>query len=333
MVLSKGTVAVTGVSGYVGSWCVRYLVAAGYQVRGTVRSLKNPSKVQHLAEMKEPVELFEADLLKPGTFDSCFTGCKAVLHVASPFLSNYKDAQTELIDPALKGTQNVLEACKRAGVNRVVLTSSCAAIQTQDSFREPEKFKGKVYSEKDWNDESTLTEGAYRMSKSLAEHAAWDFCKKNGIALTTICPNFVIGPPLSTRLDSVSVKTFKDFLEGKELGSACFGCVDVRDVAEAHVKALDIEAAKNERFLVGGQAGLTHLDLCNYLAMDERFKGKVRTALPKPPIYEPTYDNSKSREILGLVYRPVAAAVLEAGNFLVRNGLVNGFPAGDDNKE
>jgi len=336
MVLTKGLVAVTGASGYLGSWCVKYLVKNGYQARGTVRSLKNPAKVQHLMDMKEPVQLFEADLLKEGSFDTCFKGCAAVLHVASPFQLNVDNPQKDLVDPAVKGTLNVLEACKREGVKRVVLTSSCAAITCQTAMDNPEEFKDKVWTEKDWNEKSTLEKGAYRLSKYLAEKSAWDFCEKNGITLTTICPNFIVGPPLSTRLDSVSVKLFLLFLKGafieEGLSNAAFGCVDVRTVAEAHVRSLETKDAENERFLVGGRVSRSHLDLINFLRLDERFAAlKMASHFAKPVVSLPQYDNSKASKVLGLTFRPPAIGVLEVGSFLVEKGIVK-LPEEDDCK-
>jgi len=336
MVLSKGLVAVTGASGYIGSWCVKYLVERGYQARGTVRSLKDPVKVQHLMDMKEPVQLFEADLLKEGSFDACFTGCTAVLHVASPFQLKVDDPQKDLVDPALKGTLNVLESCKRVGVKRVVLTSSCAAITCQTATEEPEKFKDKVWTEKDWNMKSTLETGAYRLSKYLAEKSAWEFCEKNDITLTTICPNFVVGPPLSTRLDSVSVKMFLYFLKGafveEGLSNMCFGCVDVRTVAEAHILSLETKGAENERFLVGGRVARNQLELINWLRLDQRFAAlKMATHFAKPVISYPRYDNTKAINVLGLRFRPPAIAVMEVGDFLVQKGLMK-LPEADDCK-
>jgi len=327
MVLSKGLVAVTGASGYLGSWCVKYLVENGYQARGTVRSLKSAAKVQHLLDMKEPVELFEADLLQEGSFDACFTGCTAVLHVASPFRLHVDDPKKDLVDPAVKGTLNVLEACKRAGIKRVVLTSSCAAITCQTAFKNPEAFKDKVWSEKDWNEKSSLEEGPYRYSKYLAEKTAWEFCEKNGITLTTICPNFIVGPPLSTRIDSLSVKLFLLFLQGvfvKEgVSNAAFGCVDVRTVAEAHILSLQIQGAENERFLIGGRVSRNHLDLINWLRLDQRFAAlKMASHFATPVITCLNYDNSKAVKVLGLKFKPPVIAVLEVGDFFVEKGMI-----------
>jgi len=338
MVLSKGLVAVTGASGYIGSWCVKYLVENNYQVRGTVRSLKNPVKVQHLEDMKEPVHLFEADLLIEGSFDKCFTGCTAVFHVASPFQFVVDDPQKDLIDPAVNGTLNVLESCKKAGVKRVILTSSIAAIVDTTIEINPEKYKDKVWTENDWNTGATLDKSPYFLSKYLAEKAAWEFCQKNGISLTTICPGFVMGPPLSTRADSVSVNTILGMLKGAfvkdGLPNFAYSLVDVRTVAEAHVLALENKSAENERFLVSGNHAKTCLDMINYLRLDQRFTNwKMGSHFSKPVVAIPQYDNSKAVKVLGLNFKPPAIGILEKAYFLIENGMVE-CPAEDedDNK-
>jgi len=335
MVLANGLVAVTGASGYIGSWCVKYLVNHGYHARGSVRSLQNTSKVQHLIDMKEIVELFEADLMVKGSFDACFTGCSAVFHVASPVLLKAEDAQKDILEPAVQGTLNVLETCKRVGVKRVVLTSSVAAIKSQSVYKNPEKFKDKIFTEVDWNTESTI-DSAYHHSKVLAEKAAWDFCEKNDITLTVICPNLVIGPPLSTRLDTLSVGVFLQILNGAFIEDGIFnyasGCVDVRDVAKAHVLSLEKEGAQNQRFIVGGQNALDFLQLISYFRLDQRFANlKMVSKFTAPVVFYARYDNSKTVKVLGMKFRPPVTAILELGDFFVKNGLFK-LPEGDDCK-
>jgi nucleoside-diphosphate-sugar epimerase len=327
MVLSKGLVAVTGASGYIGSWCVKDLVESGYQVRGTVRSLSKTEKVQHLKDMEAQVDLFEADLMVDGSFDACFTGCSTVLHVASPFTLGSDDPQKEIIDPAVKGTLNVLESCKRVGVKRVVLTSSCAAIVESDTAIDPEKYKGRVWTEKYWNTTATLENAPYFLSKVLAEKAAWEFCEKNGIILTSICPNFVMGPPLSTRGDSTSVNMIKQLLDGafieEGLPNFSWGLVHVRTVSEAHVLALDNKGAENERILVGGRQSRTCMDLINWLRLDQGFaKRKMASRFAKPVVSSVRYDNSKAVKILGLRFRPPVIGVIRTGKFLLKNGMI-----------
>jgi len=328
MVLSKGLVAVTGASGYIGSWCIKYLAENGYQVRGTVRSLKNPVKVQHLQDMKEVVQLFEADLLVEGSFDDCFAGCSAVFHVASPFQLAVDDPQKDLIDPAVKGTLNVLQSCKKAGITRVVLTSSSAAILEQDIFAEPEKYEGKIFTEEDWNTTATLEKSPYFLSKVKAEKVAWAYCQENDIKLTTINPSFVMGPPLSARTDSTSISMIMAIMKGfflkDGLPNAPYSIVDVRTVAEAHVLALENKQAENERIFVGGTNALSMLDLTNYLRLDQRLAAlNMASHFAGPVKGYATHDNSKAVKLLGLTFKPPAVAVIELGNFLVDNGIVD----------
>jgi len=290
-----------------------------------------------LIDMEQTVELFEADLLVDGSFDECFRGCSAVFHVASPFILGSKDPQKELIDPAVKGTLNVLESCKRVGVKRVVLTSSCAAIVETDSAETPEKYEGKVWTEKDWNTSANIENAPYFYSKVLAEKAAWEFCEKNDIALTTICPNFVMGPPLSQRADGTSVGMAIQLLNGAFVDEGApnfsYGLVHVRTVSEAHVAALGNKRAENERFLVGGRVGRTVLDIIGFLRLEQRFaKRNMATKLAAPCTYSPSYDNSKAVEILGLRFRPPVIGVIRLGLFLLKNGMIDAAKDEDDNK-
>merc|ERR1719242_441572 len=248
MAESTKTVCVTGASGYLASHVVKCFVDAGsFEVPGTVRSLARKEKVAHLTTQFPNVKLFEADLLKIGSFTEAFTGCDLVIHCASPFLSSFDDPQKELIDPALTGTTNVMDTAVACGVKRVVVTSSCAAVMTQDSIRRPQDFVNRVWSHEDWNRESTLDEGAYRLSKQVAEDKAWTYHAEKKVELAVINPAFIVGPSLSSRTDPVSVKTLLSMLNGDVAdgisNSACFGCVCVLDVAKAYYLAATVEEA------------------------------------------------------------------------------------------
>lgn len=321
-------VAVTGVSGYLGSWCAKLLSDAGYEVRGTVRSKDNAVKVAHLAGI-ENLTLYEADLLKEGSFLECFTGATYVLHTASPFQPGVPDPQKQLVEPALKGTQNVLNCALKAGVIRVVVTSSCAAVQTQDTFRSPEKYAGKVFTEADWNDGSTIEEGPYRLSKYLAEKAAWEFWSANKakMELSVILPSFIVGPPLSTRVDSVSVKLFAEMLGGKYaeagFGGACFGCIDVRDCARAHLEAMTRPCAVGKRFVLSSEPGYTHLKMAQVIKADPGFKDyNLGDKHAVPVKYTPRYGNAQAKKLLGQEFHDPMEAVKEACRFIVAKGLI-----------
>jgi len=201
-------VLVTGASGYIAGHVIQLLLQKGFEVRGTVRSLSNPQKNSHLNELFPKLQLYEADLLTPGSFDKAVENCEYIFHTASPFqIEGVTDPQKELIDPAVKGTENVLNSVAKVGksVKRVILTSSVAAI----IGNKPPEY---VFSEVDWNMDSTIQNGqAYRLSKRLAEEFAWKFCKENNIDMVAINPGFVVGPPLSDRVDGTSVKLVKGF--------------------------------------------------------------------------------------------------------------------------
>jgi len=250
--MSKGLVCVTGAGGYIASHLVKQLIESGYQVHGTVRNLNDERKISHLKKLFPSVELFESDLLAEGSFDKPFEGCKYIFHTASPIvIGKIADPQRDLVDPAVKGTLNVLQSAKKVKtVKRIVVTSSLGAVATMKSMPY-------VFTEADWNLESSLTVEPYRYSKKLAEAAAWNFAKQpenNSLELVVINPSFVLGPPVSSRVDSESVTRISSMLSGAYLEKGvppyALGCVDVRDVARAHILAIEVEKAAGNRYLV-----------------------------------------------------------------------------------
>ncbi len=187
-------VAVSGVTGFIGSHIARDLLRKGYVVHGTVRSNK-PERIAHLTSepsATDSLKIFEADLNTPGAFDEAVKDCKYAMHVASPYMLSAKDPQKELVDPAVNGTLSFLRSCKAAGVEKVVLTSSVAAItdEGRDNY---------TFTEKDFNTKSSLTRMPYYYSKLKAEQAAWDFAEKEApeMKLVVINPLIVIGPSLT----------------------------------------------------------------------------------------------------------------------------------------
>jgi len=316
-------VAVTGASGYLGSHVVKCLIeTGGFTVRGAVRDPTAQHKVAHLEQFE--CELFKADLLEVGSFDECFNGCDIVIHCASPFQNNVEDPQRDLIDPALNGTKNVIDTAVKCGVKRVVVTSSCAAVQTQDTFRRPQDFIGKIFTEEDWNDESTLEEGAYRKSKSMAEHAAWEY--KEQIEITTINPAFILGPPISKRLDSVSVRSMVAHLSGENsdgVRASCFGCCDVRDVALAHVRAATHPEAPGKRFIVSTQDSVDQLQMVHFLLPEYKdYPIPMKFKDGETVKYRGHYSNDRAREILGVKMRPLGITISDMAADLVKKGLV-----------
>lgn len=246
-------VCVTGASGFIASWLVKLLLARGYTVHATVRSLDDPKKTEHLLALdgaKERLSLFEANLIEEGSFDCVFNGCVCVFHTASPVMFNVDDPQAQLIDPAVKGTLNVLKsAAKVPSLKRVVLTSSMAAVMfgvdiPQSSVVDETWFSDPVVCEqkKMW----------YHISKTLAEDAAVKYSKENGLELVAINPGFVIGPILQPTLNFTSEGFMNLIKIGKEVfPDGIYRLVDVRDVAAAHILAFENSEANGRYLLVG----------------------------------------------------------------------------------
>merc|ERR1719204_2557858 len=195
---------------------------------------------------------------------------------------------------------------------------------SQDSVRKPEEFVKKIWTEEDWNDESTLEEGAYRMSKSLAEHKAWDYKEK--IEVAVINPAFIMGPPLSSRVDAVSVSSMINVLDGSYRNGAfggCFGAVDVRDVALAHLRAATIDEAKGHRFILSSEEGYDMVQLAAMLrpqyANHPLPTGFLRGNGVK---YRPYYSNKKARTVLNIDFTPLGMALNDMAEDLISKGMV-----------
>jgi nucleoside-diphosphate-sugar epimerase len=245
------TVLVTGGSGFIGSHCIIQLLDAGHQVRTTIRNLAREADVRAMlkaggAEPGGALTFFAADLEKDAGWAEAVAGCDYVLHVASPFPSGNPRHEDELIVPARDGALRVLRAARDAGVKRVVLTSSFAAI---GYGKAPQ---GRPFDETDWTDLKAPGLSAYVKSKTIAERAAWDFVAgENGkLELSVVNPVGVFGPVLGPDF-STSILLVKRFMDGDVPGcpKLYFGLVDVRDVADVHLRAMTNPAAKGKRFL------------------------------------------------------------------------------------
>ncbi|PWA69999.1 cinnamoyl-CoA reductase 1 [Artemisia annua] len=247
-------VCVTGASGFIASWLVKLLLARGYSVVATVRSLGDPKKTEHLLALdgaKERLSLFEANLIEDGSFDSAVKGCVCVFHTASPVQFIVDDPQAQLIDPAVKGTLNVLNsASKVPSLRRVVLTSSMASVL----FGAKVPVFGDVVDET-WFSDPTVCQKRnswYCVSKTMAEDAAVKFSQENDMDLVVINPGFVIGPILQPTLNNTS-KRFMNFIKTGEdvFSDRVYILVDVRDVAIAHILAFEKPEANGRYCVVG----------------------------------------------------------------------------------
>lgn len=264
-------VLVTGGTGYIASWIIGQLLDEGKNVRTTVRDIANTKKYEHLSRMAESAKgslsFFEADLLLKDSFLEAMNGCELVIHTASPFkISGLKNAQKELVEPALEGTRHVLESVNQTeSVKRVVLTSSIVAV-VGDAI-DIQQTRNGIFTEDDWNFSSSVQHQPYPYSKTLAEKLAWEMAgQQNRWDLLVINPGFVMGPSLSRRTDSTSIEIMHQVASGKfktgvPAGKMAF--VDVRDVAKAHILAGFTPEASGRHICVSDHK--TFLDLANVI--------------------------------------------------------------------
>jgi nucleoside-diphosphate-sugar epimerase len=256
MKVANEQVLVTGASGFIAQHCILELLRAGYHVRGTVRSLAGAERIcatlaRHVV-IDGRLDLVEADLLHDEGWANAVRGCHYVLHVASPFPRGLPDHEDELIVPARDGALRVLRAASNAGVRRVVMTSSLAAVAYGHTPSD-----GRAYDERDWSNAQAEI-GAYQKSKTLAERAAWDFVHalppERALELVTVNPGFVLGPVLDDDYGT-SGELVKKLLRREMPGCANVGwaMVDVRDVARMHLLALTTKAAAGQRFICAGK--------------------------------------------------------------------------------
>jgi nucleoside-diphosphate-sugar epimerase len=305
--VSDDPVLVTGGSGFVGVHCILRLLEAGYRVRTTVRSPAREADVR--AQLKEggaepgaALEVVAADLLAEAGWPQAVAGCRYVLHVASPFPARQPRNPFELIVPARQGALRVLRAACDAGVARVVLTSSFAAIGYGHAPTE------RPFTEEEWTE---LDDGAsaYVRSKTLAERAACDFVASEGRALelAVVNPVGVLGPVLGPELSS-SIRLVKQALDGAMPGAPrlSYNVVDVRDVADLHLRAMTDPAAGGERFLAVAGDSVSIKDVCDVL----------RTHLGEAAARVPT------REVPDLLVRALALVDLEAREIVGDLGVV-----------
>ncbi len=335
---------VTGGSGFVGAHSILKLLDAGYRVRTTVRSLDREPDVRAMlkiggAEPGDALSFARADLLSDDGWSEAVAGCEYVLHVASPFPVMMPRDENELIRPAREGALRALRAARDGGVKRVVLTSSFAAIGYG-----PPHADGRPFSEADWTDPAADV-SAYVKSKTLAERAAWEFVDHDGggLELSVVNPVGIFGPVLGKDVSS-SIELVRRLLNGSlpAIPRLSFGIVDVRDVADLHVRAMTDPAAVGNRFLAIAGDPMTMPEMAAVLRerlgstahrVPKRvmpdgvvksiafFAPSLRQIIPELGRTKPA-TNEKARRVLGWNPRSNADAITATGESLIRLGVV-----------
>ena len=249
-------VLVTGATGFIAQHCMVQLLDAGYEVRGTARSADRTNEVvailgRHVQETSrdrlDDVQVVAADLLSDDGWHEAVTGCRYVLHVASPLPRGAAKDENELIVPARDGTLRVLRAARDCGVERAVLTSSLSAIVYGND-------RSRTFTEADWSNVEGRRIGAYDKSKTIAERGAWQYMESlkgsSTMELTVVNPGLVLGPLLSADWGT-SGELVRRILQHKvpAIPNISFSTVDVRDVASAHVSAMTSPDAAGQRFI------------------------------------------------------------------------------------
>jgi len=347
---TSAPVLVTGATGFVAGWLVKRLLEEGFTVYAAVRDPGNEEKIAHLkkldAGLPGSIVFFRSDLLDEGSYAEAMQGCRVVFHTASPFTARVDDPQRQLVDPAVKGTRNVLNTANATeSVERVVVTSSCAAIfgDTADIADAP----GGVITEDVWNTSSSLDHQAYSYSKTVAERAAWEIADAQARwRLVTVNPAFVLGPGLADRPSSESFNLIRQFGDGTlKAGVPPFeiGMVDVRDVAEAHMRAGFVPEAERRHIVFS--------EVRTLMDMSEALQAQFGDGWPFPKRVMPKWlvwlvgpladkaftrpmiaknmghawrgDNSKSKRALGLEYGPVETAVTDMFQQMIDAGAVS----------
>lgn len=332
-------VVLTGASGFIAKHIVLKLLNTGFAVHGTIRSMKRADEVReavrpHLDDPKalDRLTFAELDLTSDAGWAEALEGADVLMHTASPFPLVQPTDENEVIRPAVDGTLRALKAAKAAGVTRVVLTSSTVSVMEKDK---PDN--GTAFTEADWSDVNSADINPYGKSKTLAERAAWDFVSSEApdIELTTINPGFVIGPALDANYGT-SLQVVERVVRSKDpmLPNFGFPCVDVRDIAEMHVRALTTPDSVGKRFIgVAGFMWFPEMAEAISAAMPDRkittrrapnsiirfmalFDKEIKTIVPNLDVQK-NVSGDRAREVLGITFRPLDKAAVDAAESVI----------------
>ena len=331
-------VLVTGATGYIGLHCIQQLLDQGYAVNGSLRSLERKDEIIKSLESHntstEHLKLFSFNLNEDEGWDDGMEGCDYLIHVASPIALEIK-SEDFFVKPAVAGVKRALKFAKKHNIKKVILTSSVAAIFHGIELKE-------YYDENDWSDPENPSIDHYSKSKTLAEKAAWDFIEAEGkpFEFTVINPALVIGPSLSNDLGE-SNKAIQMVATGKMPVAVPlqFGYVDVRDVAAAHILAMQKQASDGERFALA-EKDMWYEDVAKVLRENgfdkapklsvpvwaakilANFSPELKMALPYIGRVRSVKYTSKAKDLLGWNPRPAEESILATANQIKDLGLI-----------
>ena len=340
-------VCVTGAAGFIAGHVIVDLLDDGHTVHATVRDLGDDAKRSHLDVLREQysgrLELFEADMLEPGSLDAALEGCDALIHTATAVMMAAPDPQKQIIDVAVQGTRNVLDSVARVpSVKRIVMTSSIAAIMSYDQ-------QDRVYTEDDWCTSDDIRLDPYGMGKTQSERMLWEFADKHAgrVRAVAINPSVVIGPPLAKHHIRTSLSFIRDLVGWTYPACAPMQLhvVDVGDVSKAHVRALTSDKAAGQRIIFSDRR-MSLLEISKVLSrkyetplrvlprlilyvaaiLDKRFSLRLARASANVR-YQ--FRSNRPAELLGIELRNTEESILEAAETMVEKGWVKPRSTGD----
>lgn len=309
-------VLVTGVSGFVGQHCAAELLKNGYAVRGSVRDRSKTDRItEAIKKVVDPsghLTYCSLDLTADKGWKEAMEGCTYVLHVASPFVTSEPKDENELVQPAVEGTLRALRAAKKAGVKRIVITSSMAAMLGDASST-------RDIDQDSWTDTTAKNISAYVKSKTMAERSAWDFIREQEgeqrLELVVVNPGPIFGPTLGENLSGESMTMYKNLITGKMpmLPKAAINLSDVRDVARIHVQALENDSADGKRFIVATEKAHSFQEMAQILKSNGYDKVSTRLA-PSSLLKFMSYFNRElkgMRPFIGITYNGDVSATMQ----------------------